>query len=70
MVHKAQEDGRWDDPSEKKKVITEALESIAHMPDQVARETYVQHLNQLAKVGDRALFDELGRILKEVKKTA
>ncbi len=67
LIHKAQEEGRWDDPSEKKKVITEALESIAHMPDQVSRETYVQHLNQLAKIGDRALFEELGKILKEMK---
>ncbi|MDX1639530.1 MAG: DNA primase [Balneolaceae bacterium] len=68
LVHKAQQDGRWDDPAEKKKVITECLESIAHMPDQVARETYVQHLNRLAKVGDRALFDELGKILKELER--
>ena len=68
QIHKAQSDGRWDEPAEKKKVISEALESIAHMPDPVARETYVQHLNQMAKVGDRALFEELGKILNEVQR--
>ncbi len=51
----------------KKRVISEALESIAHIPDKVARETFVQHLNSLTKMGDRALHEELGKILKEVK---
>jgi len=68
LVHKAQGEGRWDQPAEKKKVISEALESIAHIPDQVGRETYVQHLNQMAKVGDRALFEELGKIQQEVQR--
>lgn len=68
LVHKARAEGRWDEPAEKKKVISEALESIAHIPDQVARETYVQHLNQMARVGDRALFEELGKILAEVQR--
>lgn len=67
QIHKAKEEGRWKEPSEKKKVISEALRSIAHMPDPVSRETYIQHLNQKAKVGDRALFDELGKIRQELK---
>ncbi len=67
QVHKAKDEGRWEDPTEKKKVISEALESIAHMPDQVSRETFIQHLNKKAKVGDRALFDELGKIRKDLK---
>ena len=67
QIHKAKEEGRWEAPAEKKKVINEILESIAHMPDPVARETYVQHLNTKAKVGDRALFDELGKIRKRLK---
>ena len=67
QIHKAKEEGRWEDPTEKKKVISEILESIAHMPDPVSRETFVQHLNSKAKVGDRALFDELGKIRKELK---
>ena len=67
QIHKAKEEGRWEDPTEKKKVISEILESIAHMPDPVSRETFVQHLNSKAKVGDRALFDELGKIRKRLK---
>ncbi|SMO68424.1 DNA primase [Fodinibius sediminis] len=67
QIHKAKEEGRWEKPAEKKKVISEILESIAHMPDPVSRETFVQHLNTKAKVGDRALFEELGKIQKELK---
>ncbi|MGM0547463.1 MAG: DNA primase, partial [Bacteroidota bacterium] len=67
QIHKAKDEGRWEEPAEKKKVISEILESIAHMPDQVSRETYVQHLNSKAKIGDRALFDELGKIRKQLK---
>lgn len=67
LIHKAQNEGHWDEPSEKKKVISGVLESIAHIPDKVARETFVQHLNSLTKMGDRALHEELGKILQEVK---
>ncbi len=67
QIHKAKDEGRWEEPAEKKKVISEILESIAHMPDQVSRETYVQHLNSKAKIGDRALFDQLGKIRKQLK---
>ncbi len=67
LIHKAQGEGKLDDPSQKKRVISEALESIAHMPDKVSRETYVQHLNGLVKVGDRALFEELGKILQDLQ---
>lgn len=67
LIHKAQGQGKLDDPAQKKRVISEALESIAHMPDQVSRETYVQHLNGLVKVGDRALFEELGKILQDLQ---
>ncbi len=68
LIHKAQSEGRMDNPAEKKRVISEALESIAHISDQVARETYIQHLNGLVKVGDRALFEELGRISQELQR--
>ncbi|MDR8390121.1 DNA primase [Aliifodinibius sp. S!AR15-10] len=66
LVHKAQEDGSWDE--EKEKVITLILESIAHIPDKIKREVKVQKLNEISKIGDRALFEELGKILKELKK--
>jgi DNA primase len=67
LIHKAQNEGRWDDPSKKNRAISEALESIAHIPDKVARETFLQHLNSLTKIGDRELHEELGKILQEVK---
>jgi len=67
QIHKAKDEGKWEAPNEKKKVISEILKSIAHMPDPVSRETFVQHLNSKAKVGDRALFEELGKIRTELK---
>jgi DNA primase len=67
LIHKAQNEGRWDEPSERKQVVSDTLESIAHMPDKMARETFLQHLNSLAKMGDRLLHDELGIMLQEVK---
>ncbi|MDX1672782.1 MAG: DNA primase [Balneolaceae bacterium] len=66
MINRARAEGRWDEPAEKKKVITEALQSIAYIPDQVGRQTYVQHLNRLTKVGDRVLFEELDKVQAEV----
>ncbi|WP_246043102.1 DNA primase [Fodinibius saliphilus] len=70
-VHKARSSGRWNE--EKDKVVTEILESIAHIPDQIKQEVEVQKLNKVSKIGDRALFDELGKInsrLKEERKKA
>src|SRR5699024_638359 len=67
LVHKAKDEGHWERPARKTKVVNEILRSIAHMPDPVSRETYVQHLNKKAKVGDRALFDELGKLRQEIK---
>ncbi len=34
LVHRAQNEGQWDEPSGKKQTITEVLECIARMPDQ------------------------------------
>ncbi|NGP88112.1 DNA primase [Fodinibius halophilus] len=70
-VHKARSSGRWNEAKEK--VVTEILESIAHIPDQIKQEVEVQKLNKVSKIGDRALFDELGKInsrLKEERKKA
>ncbi len=67
LIHKSQNNGEWKQPSHQKTAISEALESIAHIPDSVARETFVQHLNKLTKVGDRALFDELGKKVNNIE---
>ncbi len=69
MVHRAQEDGRWEDPMEKKKVVHNILDSIAEIPDAMTRETFVQHLNKFAKdFYDRTLYNELKKKLQEKKK--
>ncbi|MDZ7682055.1 MAG: DNA primase [Fodinibius sp.] len=65
LVHKAKEEGRWNE--EKDKVVTKILESIAHIPDQIKQEVEVQRLNKVSKIGDRALFDQLGKIRKELE---
>lgn len=65
LVHKARSEGRWNE--EKEKVVTEILESIAHIPDKIKQEVEVQKLNKVSKIGDRALFDELGKIRKRLE---
>src|SRR5699024_2403592 len=67
LVHKAKDEGHWARPARKTTVVNEILRSIAHMPDPVSRETYVQHLNKKAKVGGRGLFDEPGKWRQEMK---
>lgn len=65
LIHSAQNEGRWE--KQKDKVITEVLGTIAHISDKIKREVKVQKLNEISKVGDRALFEELGKILVEVQ---
>ena len=67
LIHKAQKEGDWDADGEKDRVISEVLESIAHIPNKIKREVKVQALNKLSKVGDRALFEELGKVLREIE---
>lgn len=67
LIHKAQKEGDWDADGEKDRVISEVLESIAHIPNKITREVKVQALNKLSKVGDRALFEELGKVLQEIE---
>ncbi len=69
MVHRAQEDGRWDDPMQKKETVHAILTSIAEIPDAMTRETFIQHLNKFAKeFYDRTLYNELKKKLEEKKK--
>lgn len=67
-VGRAKELDEWDDPIKKKNTLTGILKSIAHVSDQVMRETLIEQLRKLSGVGDRALFSELGKHLSEVKK--
>ena len=69
IVDRDKQNNDWDgNPVHKKKMISQILHSIAHIPDAVSRETFVLHLNQKVKVGDRALFEELGKELAAVKR--
>jgi DNA primase len=66
LVHRAQNEGQWDEPAGKKQTIAEVLECIARMPDQVARETFLQHLSSLTDIGLRTLHEELGAIIQNI----
>jgi len=67
IIQKAKAEGKWSDPSNRKKITTRILKSIACIGDPVGREMFVQHLNTFTKVGDRSLMEELGKILGEKK---
>lgn len=69
LLLKAGEEGRLDKPTEKPKVITEILESIANIRDSIQRQVYVQYLHQkiqkFQKVKESDLFEQMERVLNE-----
>lgn len=69
LMLKAEEEGRLAKPAELTKVIHEILEAIAHIPEDLQRQVYVQHLHQrtqrFRRGSDRELFEELDRILAQ-----
>lgn len=67
MIEQAEYEGRWDDPAGKQQVISDLLESIAHIGDGVKRESYLQYLNQKVHMGDRILQEELAKKRQEVR---
>ncbi len=66
LILKAEEEQRMNNPSQQSKVITEILEAIANIKEEIKRQTYVQHLHQRTqkyrKGSDRELFEELERV--------
>jgi len=69
-IKQAEADGSWEDPLKKQHVISDIVQSIALMPNEVGRETMILHLNKFAGIGDRALFNELGLALsRQSRKT-
>jgi DNA primase len=66
LVHRAQNEGRWDEPADKKETISEVLECIARMPNNVAREAFLQHLSSLSEIGLRTLQEELGPVTQKI----
>ncbi len=69
LVSLARKEDRWDDPVERRKVINEILEAIAVMPDELSRANYIQELNSISRIGDRALIQELDVIRARLERT-
>jgi DNA primase len=65
LIVKARQAGEWADPQARRAVISRILRSISKMPDAITRETYVQQLSEWSKVGDIALKEELGQLMRE-----
>jgi DNA primase len=59
-IDKMRQTGKWDDPFHRKNTISTVLRSIAHIPDEITRETYIQRLSELTGLGTRPLSEELG----------
>ena len=69
LLHKADEEGRLQNPVQVGKVITEILQAIASIKESIQRQIYVQHLHQKTqkyrKGSDRELFVELERVMAQ-----
>ncbi len=69
LLHKADEEGRLENPVQLSKVITEILSAIANIKESIQRQVYVQHLHQKTQKfrsgSDRDLFVEMERILSQ-----
>jgi len=69
LLLKAQEEGRLETPISLAKVISELIDAIAHIPDTIQRQVYIQHLHQRTqkyrKGTDHELFEELEKALRE-----
>lgn len=59
LVDTAKKEGRWEDPMDRKKVISEILDALAAVPDELSRVNYVQELSGISRIGDRTLMKEL-----------
>lgn len=68
IVERAKELDEWDDPIKQKNNISAILKSMSNISDSVMRETLVNHLRKLSGIGDKALFDELGRYIADNKR--
>jgi len=70
FIEKAKDDKQWDDPIHRKQTITRILSAISRISDEIARETYIQKLSELANLGTRGLFEELNVHLANVSRDA
>tara|TARA_B100000575_G_scaffold294611_1_gene312184 strand:+ start:9642 stop:11744 length:2103 start_codon:yes stop_codon:yes gene_type:complete len=69
LIAKAATEGRLEAPISLAKVINELIEAVAHIPDIIQRQIYIQHLHQKTqkyrKGTDHELFQELERVLRD-----
>lgn len=65
MIERAKSVNQWDDPIKRKRTITRVLQSVSNVNDSVMRETLVNHLRKLSGIGDKALYEELGKHIAE-----
>ena len=69
LLAKAATEGRLEAPISLARVINELIEAVAHIPDTIQRQVYIQHVHQKTqqyrKGTDRELFQELDRALRE-----
>lgn len=68
LVNLAIKEERWDDPVDRKNVITDILETIAVIPDELSRVNYIQELSTISRLGDRTLREELEVIRSRERK--
>jgi len=68
-VEQAERIGELETPGGRTRLVASILESIAEIPDPLARQVYVQHLHQKTQhfrnSSDRELFSELDKLLKQ-----
>ncbi|MEX1062146.1 MAG: DNA primase [Balneolaceae bacterium] len=71
-VTQAEKKGKMESPGDQTTVINHVLESIAEMPDPLARQVYVQYLHQKTQKyrnsSDRELFGRMDAIIKRKQK--
>lgn len=70
LIRISEEQGRWDDPIERRKVILEILETIAVIPDELSRANYIHELGTISRIGDRTLMTELASVRNKMHKRA
>lgn len=68
MIRQAERSGEWEDPINRQQLVSRIVRSIAGIPDRVNRDAFLQHLSQLTRIGDRALYEELEKVRAEFKR--
>lgn len=68
LQRKAEDSGDWDDANGRKRAVNQIVEFIGFVPDSILRESMIQELSGLAKIGDRALLGQLAEVRQKQKR--